>query len=230
MIGGDLAQALLISNTDKDAAFAPDDRRFTGRQAAGGAPWGGGQIHCLGSHLDLRIHASMHFLGSTGFSIRSKVFPSLIDKPAVQWGSGPEQLKVLTDSSGREDLEHTRDLHAFEGHTVPPILGKVWNKGGLWEKVRIELEESRFGIWSKNTGSKRRNIHRFLEGITSSPSVRIPGTLGAFPLPGPPGRFGKKGLDLVVLNVLDEKGWHDFAGAVGVLREGLPKDLKLRCP
>ena len=50
--------------------------------------------------------------------------------------------------------------------------------------------------------------------------------MGAFPLPGPPGR--SRDLDLVALNVLDEIGWHDFARTYGKsFGKGFPKDLKL---
>ena len=191
-------------------------------------PWGGGQPRApyhRGNKdtQDLRVHAFSWF----NRFLKNQNPPPLIDKPAVQYFE-PEQLKVFESIPPDEKTSSIHESFVPVA-PVPPIPKdrNEWRK--FRDKVRTELEESVFGAWPKNR-KQRSNLHRpFLRRHPFlSPSVRIPGTLGAFPLPGPPGRSGAGRPRPCRAELLDEKGWHDFAGTYGKrFGKGFPKDLKL---
>ena len=226
-------RALLISNTDKDRIFPIDGvievhgktRKLYGLLGAEGK---------LGLHItegphkdtqDLRVHAFSWF----NRFLKNQNPPPLIDKPAVKYFE-PEQLKVF--ESIPED-ENTSTIHEtfVPLAPVPPIPKdrNEWRK--FREKVRTELEENVFGAWPKNSPEAkgetftdlssegiRFSVHRFVSQEPWELSLYLVHRAG----------LDREDLDLVVLNVLDEKGWNDFTGTYGkTFGNGFPKDLKL---
>ena len=226
-------RALLISNTDKDRIFPLDGvievhgktRKLYGLLGAEGK---------LGLHItegphkdtqDLRVHAFSWF----NRFLKVQNPPPLIDKPAVKYFE-PEQLKVFENIPADEKTSSIHETFVPDA-SVPPIPKdrNEWRK--FREKVRAELEENVFGAWPKNSseakeetftdlssGGIRFSAHRFLSQEPWALSLYLVHRAG----------LAREDLDLVVLNVLDEKGWNDFAGTYGkTFGKGFPKDLKL---
>jgi hypothetical protein len=226
-------RALLISNTDKDGIFplegvldvhAKTRKLYRLLGAAGNL---GLQI-TEGPHKDtqdLRVHAFSWF----NRFLKNQNPSKLIDKPAVQYFE-PEQLKVFESIPANEKTSSIHETFVPVA-PVPPIPKdrKDWRK--YRDKVRKQLDENVFGAWPEkrpeaeaesfadlSAGGIRFSVHRFLSQEPWELSLYLVHRAG----------LEREALDLVVLNVLDEKGWNDFAGTYGkTFGEGFPKSLKL---
>ena len=224
-------RALLISNTDKDRIFPLDGvlevhektRKLYGLLGADGK---------LGLHItegphkdtqDLRVHAFSWF----NRFLKNQTPPPLIDNPAVKYFE-PEQLKVFKSIPADEK---TSSIHETFVPVAPvPSIPKDQNDWKKYrDKVRTELDENVFGAWPKkspkakgetftdlSSGGIRFSVHPFVSQEPWELSLYLIHRAG----------LDREDLDLVVLNVLDEKGWNDFAGTYGkAFAQGFPKDL-----
>jgi len=226
-------RALLLSNTDKDRIFPLDGvlevhsktRKLYGLLGAEGK---------LGLHItegphkdtqDLRVHAFSWF----NRFLKDQNPPPLIDKPAVKYFE-PEQLKVFKSIPADEKTSSIHETFVPVA-PVPPIPKdrSDWKK--YRDKVRTEIVENVFGAWPKkspkakgetfadlSSGGIRFSVHPFVSQEPWELSLYLVHRAG----------LEREDLDLVVLNVLDEKGWNDFAGTYGkTFAKGFPKGLKL---
>jgi hypothetical protein len=224
-------RALLLSNTDKDRIFPLDGvlevhektRKLYGLLGADGK---------LGLHItegphkdtqDLRVHAFSWF----NRFLKDQNPPPLIDKPAVKYFE-PEQLKVFKSIPADEKTSSIHETFVPVA-PVPPIPKDQndWKK--YRDKLRTELDENVFGAWPKkspkakgetftdlSSGGIRFSVHPFVSQEPWELSLYLVHRAG----------LDREDLDLVVLNVLDEKGWNDFAGTYGkAFAKGFPKDL-----
>ena len=226
-------RALLISNTDKDRIFPLDGvlevhsktrklYRLLGAESNLGL-----QI-TEGPHKDtqdLRVHAFSWF----NRFLKDQNPSLLIDKPAVKYFE-PEQLKVFESIPADEKTSSIHETFVPVA-PVPPIPKdrSEWRK--YRDKVRAELAENVFEAWPKKspeaTGETfsdlssagiRFSVHRFVSQEPWELSLYLVHRAG----------LDREDLDLVVLNVLDEKGWNDFAASYGKpFGKGFPQGLQL---
>jgi hypothetical protein len=226
-------RALLISNTDKDRIFPLDGvlevhsktRKLYGLLGATGKLG----LHITeGSHKDtqdLRVHAFSWF----NRFLKDQNPPPLIDKPAVKYFE-PEQLKVFESIPADEKTSSIHETFVPVASAPPVPKDKSdWKK--YRDKVRAELDENVFGAWPKkspkakgetsadlSSGGIRFSVHPFVSQEPWELSLYLVHRAG----------LDREDLDLVVLNVLDENGWNDFAGTYGkAFGKGFPKNLKL---
>ncbi|MFP6888116.1 MAG: prolyl oligopeptidase family serine peptidase [Opitutales bacterium] len=211
---------LLISNTDKDRIFPLDGvvdvHRKTRRvyDLLGVGKNLGLQI-TEGPHKDtqnLRVHAFSWF----NRFLKNQNPPPLIDKPAVKYFE-PEDLKVFDKIPADEITSKIHDT--FVPQVTPPSVPTdkaVW--AAYREKAMSGLKEHVFAGWPKKAGQRNeKNVGDYESSglrfsvyeFTSQQPWRL--QLYVVHRKGLP----REDLDLVVLNVLDEKGWKDFAATYG---------------
>jgi len=207
-------RALLISNTDKDRIFPLDGVVDVHRKTKRvydllGVPNNLGLHVTEGPHKDtqdLRVHAF------TWFNRFLKKENPLIDKPAVKYFE-PKQLKVFEKIPAAEITSRIHDTFVPPA-PAPPVPRDKAAWGKYREKVMSELGRNVFDAWPAKGGTRpeKEILDLSSDGIrltarhfTSQEPWRLPLYLAH--------RKGldPKELDLVVLNVLDEKGWNDFA-------------------
>lgn len=226
-------RALLISNTDKDRIFPLDGvlevhaktRKLYRLLGADGKL--GLQI-TEGPHKDtqdLRVHAFSWF----NRFLKDQNPSPLIEKQAVKYFE-PEQLKVFESIPADEKTSSIHETFVPLA-PVPPIPKDKKSWGKYREKVVAELDENVFGAWPK----KRAKIKAEPSADLVSEDIRFsahsfvsqePWNLSLYLVH----RAGldREDLDLVVLNVLDEEGWNDFAATYGkTFGKGFPKGMKL---
>ena len=211
-------RALLISNTDKDRIFPLDGvvevHRKTKRvyDMLGASSKLGLQI-AEGPHKDtqdLRVHAFSWF----NRFLRNE--RPLIDKPAVKYFE-PEELKVF-DKLPENQITST--IHeTFVPPIAPPAIPenkKVW--ATFRENTISGLKKNVFLAWpdKPHPVTVRKVIGMQSDDVAFSAYDFVsqePWNLRLFVVhrKGLP----RKDLDLVVLNVLDEKGWGEFAATYG---------------
>ena len=208
-------RALCIVNTDKDRIF-PIDGVFKIYQSTRriyellGAEKNIGLHFAEGPHMDTQplnvgeFHWMMRFL-------QGAELMSTLDSPAVK--SIPvEKLRVFTEIP--KDERNTKIDETFVAKAPEarlPDYPEQWQ--GMRDAWVKNIKEKSFGAWSKSevpTASPKEDVKaRFaeVEGVTlteiktgSGASIFIAHRAG---LP-------RKDLELVVLNVLDDKGWRDF--------------------
>jgi hypothetical protein len=211
-------RALLISNTDKDRIFPLDGVVEVHRKTKRvydilGVPNNLGLQITEGPHRDtqdLRVHAF------SWFNRFLKNERPLIEKPAVKYFE-PEGLKVF-DKLPEDEI--TSKIHdTFVPLVAPPAIPddkKSW--GDYRGEVMSGLKQNVFAGWPAKPGSVtlRKAVDLESEDVALSAYdfvSQAPWNLRLFVVQ----RKGlpRKDLDLVVLNVLDEKGWGEFAATYG---------------
>ncbi len=211
-------RALLISNTDKDRIFPLDGvvevHRKTKRvyDMLGASNNLGLQI-TEGPHKDtqdLRVHAF------SWFNRFLKNERPLIDKPAVKYFE-PEDLKVFDKLPEDEITSKIHDTF------VPPLVSvPIPDDKKSWESYRTrivsDLKKNVFRAWPDKPGpvTLRKVVDLEADGIALSAYDFVsqePWNLRLFVAHRK--GFPRKDLDLLVLNVLDEKGWGQFAATYG---------------
>ncbi|SVB98321.1 uncharacterized protein METZ01_LOCUS251175, partial [marine metagenome] len=211
-------RALLISNTDKDRIFPLDGvvevHRKTKRvyDMLGVSNNLGLQI-TEGPHKDtqdLRVHAF------SWFNRFLKNERPLIDKPAVKYFE-PKDLKVFDKLPEDEITSKIHDTFVLPLAPVPiPDDKKSWES--YRAMVISDLKKNVFRAWPAKPDpvTLRKVVDLEADGIALSAYDFVsqePWNLRLFVAhrKGLP----RKDLDLVVLNVLDEKGWGEFAATYG---------------
>lgn len=207
-------RALLISNTDKDRIFPLDGVVDVHRKTKRvydllGVPNNLGLHVTEGPHKDtqdLRVHAF------TWFNRFLKKENPLIDKPAVKYFE-PKQLKVFDKIPADEITSRIHDTFVPPA-PAPPVPRDKAAWGKYRKKVMSELGRNVFDAWPVKGGTRpeKEILDLSSDGIrltarhfTSQEPWRLPLYLAHRKALDP------KELDLVVLNVLDEKGWNDFS-------------------
>ena len=226
-------RALLISNTDKDGIFPLEgvlDVHAKTRKLYRllGAEGNLGLQIAEGPHKDtqdLRVHAFSWF----NRFLKKQNPPPLIDKPATKYFE-PEQLKVLKKNPADEQTSSIHETFVPIASAPPiPKDRDAWKK--YRDKVRKELDENVFAAWPKkspeakgenladlSSGGIRFSVHRFISQEPWELSLFLVHREG----------LAREDLDLVVLNVLDEKGWNDFASTYGKpFGKGFPDGVEL---
>jgi len=211
-------RALLISNTDKDRIFPLDGvvevHRKTKRvyDMLGVSNNLGLQI-TEGPHKDtqdLRVHAF------SWFNRFLKNERPLIEKPAVKYFE-PEDLKVFDKLPEDEITSKIHDTFVLPLAPVPiPDDKKPWES--YRAMVISDLKKNVFRSWPAKPDpvTLRKVVDLEADGIAFSAYDFVsqePWNLRLFVAhrKGLP----RKDLDLVVLNVLNEKGWSEFAATYG---------------
>ena len=226
-------RALLISNTDKDGIFPLEgvlDVHAKTRKLYRllGAEGNLGLQIAEGPHKDtqdLRVHAFSWF----NRFLKKQNPPPLIDNPATKYFE-PEQLKVFKKNPADEKTSSIHETFVPIASAPPiPKDRDAWEK--YRDKVRTKLDENVFGAWPKkspeakgeiladlSSGGIRFSVHRFVSQEPWELPLYLVHREG----------LNREDLDLVVLNVLDEKGWKDFASTYGkAFGKGFPDRVEL---
>jgi dienelactone hydrolase len=216
---------LLIANTDSDRIFPLDGvvRTFDKVRRIYRLLGAGDKVALnitAGGHLDtqeLQIHAirwlDKHLKGEN----------RLIENAAVPFFE-PEMLKVFDQLPA--DQKNTEIHETFVPPAPPPTVPK---DNAAWQQManawRDELLEKSFRAWPTENAPPldtreifdfSRNGLRFqAHDFTSQDNIRLRLYIVE--------SAAQKKRDLVVLNVLDQRGWNDFAAA---MRVGFEKELK----
>ncbi|MBC8349400.1 MAG: prolyl oligopeptidase family serine peptidase [Verrucomicrobia bacterium] len=211
-------RALLISNTDKDRIFPLDGVVDVHRKTKRvydmlGVPGNLGLHVTEGPHKDtqdLRVHAF------SWFNRFLKKENPLIDKPAVKYFE-PEQLKVFEKLPADEITSKIHDT--FVPQVAPPPVPKDKASWNAYRKATMaRLKEHVFAGWPESPGkvSNKKALDLKADGIRLAAydfTSQQPWELRLFVAHRK--NLSLKDADLVVLNVLDEKGWGDFAATYG---------------
>ena len=211
-------RSLLISNTDKDRIFPLDGVVDVHRKTKRvydllGVPNNLGLHVTEGPHKDtqnLRVHAF------SWFNRFLKKENPLIDKPAVKYFE-PEQLKVFEKLPADEITSRIHDT--FVPQAEPPTVPKDKACWSAYRKATMAgLNEHVFAGWPDNPGKlgNEKALDLKADGIRLAAydfNSQQPWELRLFVAHRK--NLSLKDADLVVLNVLDEKGWGDFAATYG---------------
>ena len=206
-------RALLISNTDKDSIFPLDGVVEVHRKTKRvydmlGVPNNLGLHVTEGPHKDsqdLRVHAF------SWFNRFLKKENPLIDKTAVKYFE-PEDLKVFEELPADEITSKIHDT--FVPQVGPPLAPKDKAAWAKYRKIAMGgLRKEVFGAWPRKADPAKTKTRRLdAEGLRLSVfdfTSQAPWRLSLY-LAHRKG-VAAEDLDLVVLNLLDEEGWGDFA-------------------
>ena len=207
-------RSLLISNTDKDGIFPLDGVVEVHRKTKRvydmlGVPNNLGLHITEGPHKDtqdLRVHAF------SWFNRFLKKENPLIDKPAVKYFE-PEDLKVFEKLPADEITSNIHDT--FVPQVAPPPVPKDKASWNAYRKAAMAgLDQHVFAGWPDSPDKlvNKKALDLQADGIRLAAhdfTSQQPWELRLFVAHRK--NLSLKDADLVVLNVLDEEGWGDFA-------------------